>query len=119
MMNDTEFKKNIVAFLQLLGRYRDEDVSIYNAMAPGYDQFSKEWDAFARPALDYLLTQSAARIDKNGRILDAGCGTGSRIPDILDHFQPSELVALDISESMLDFARRKRHSNSVSFIHGK
>ena len=48
--------RNLVAFLTLLARYRDDDISIYNAMAPGYDRFAEEWDEFfAHSALNSLF----------------------------------------------------------------
>lgn len=115
-MEDLKEKQNITAFLHLLARFRDEDASIYNSMAPGYERFAQPWDnAFARPALDHLLTRSAKRIAKGGRIMDAGCGTGLRIPDIIKHFQPAEIVAIDLSEAMLNMAQRKDYAQPVTF----
>ena len=49
--NDTG--RNVRAFLYLLGKFRDGDLEVYEAMAPGYDSFARPWDTgFAKPALD-------------------------------------------------------------------
>lgn len=118
-MMDSDKRKQITSFLHLLCRFRDEDASIYNSMAPGYDRFAKVWDEeFARPALEHLLETSSKRTPMGGRILEAGCGTGLRIPSIAKYFDPDEIVGLDISEAMLDFARRRHYSQSVSFVRG-
>ena len=118
-MNTDEKNKHLLAFLHLLGRFRDEEAGIYNSIAPTYERFAIPWDAeFARPALDYLLTESAKRVPKGGRILDAGCGTGLRIPEIIEHFEPEEVVGLDLSETMLEMAGRKHYAAPVSIVHG-
>lgn len=118
-MGNSESRKSITAFLQLLGRFRDEDAAIYNAMAPGYDRFARAWDeTLAKSALDYLLETSARHVASGGKILDAGCGTGLRIPAIIHHFEPVEMIGLDVSDSMLDMAQRKDYGRPVSFIRG-
>lgn len=114
-----EYNKRLLAFLHLLARFRDEDAAIYNTLASGYDNFAKVWEeSISRPAIEYLLKQAAERIPAGGRILEAGCGTGLRIPEIISHFKPREVVGLDLSTAMLDMARRKRFDLPVSFCEG-
>lgn len=118
-MEESETRKSIIAFLQLLGRFRDEDAAIYNAIAPGYDRFARTWDeTLAKPALNYLLETGSKHVANRGKILDAGCGTGLRIPAIIHHLRPEEIIGLDISNSMLDMAQRKHYPQRISFLRG-
>ena len=43
-----------------------------------------------------------------GLILDAGCGTGLALRQLLARYRGSSLIALDLSEGMLDHARRRK-----------
>lgn len=117
MTEPSNQQNTVTAFLRLLGRFRDEEAAIYNMMAPGYDRFAQDWDArFARPALDHLLAEAAKRTPPNARVLDAGCGTGLRMSEIAETMRPAELVGVDISDPMLNMARRKRYQCPVSFV---
>lgn len=112
----TDFR-DLVAFLNLLARYRDEDASIYNAMAAGYDRFAEQWDqAFARGALNALFSQIAERVPPKPTILDAGCGTGRHIQDLLARTSASKIVGADLSEPMLDMARRRNPDPRIEFV---
>ena len=51
-------------------------------------------------------------IDKNKRILDLGCGTG----DLLKALEPSYGVGIELSEKMVDVAKKKYPQ--LEFIHG-
>ncbi|MBT62763.1 MAG: hypothetical protein CML13_06080 [Puniceicoccaceae bacterium] len=119
MTSTDERNQRLLAFLHLLGRFRDEDAAIYNSMAAGYESFSKVWEEeIARPALEHLLKSASRRIPPHGRVLDAGCGTGLRIPDIATYFKPRRVFGLDVSSAMLDVARRKKYGVPVSFEEG-
>ena len=114
----SEFKQ-LVAFLHLLAHYRDEETSIYNAMAPGYDCFAKAWnESFAKPALDALFAHLVRRTPPEAAVLDAGCGTGRHVQTILDQLNPASVVGVDLAERMLDMARRRSFDNRVSFMRG-
>jgi len=114
----TDFR-DLTAFLNLLAQFRDEEASIYNAMAPGYDRFASAWDqSFARPALDALFAQLQKRTAKGGSILDAGCGTGRHVSDLLELLEPSELTGIDLSEAMLNMASRRGTDERVTFTRG-
>ena len=109
--------RDLVAFLNLLARYRDEDASIYNAMAAGYDRFAEQWDqAFARGALNSLFSRIEERVPTSPVILDAGCGTGRHIQDLLAWTSPSKIVGVDLSEPMLDMARRHNPGPHCEFV---
>lgn len=45
---------------------------------------------------------------KPGMILDAGAGTGAAIPGLFERYKKAQLVALDLSENMLQQSRRQR-----------
>lgn len=61
--NDTG--RHVRAFLYLLGKFRDADLEVYEAMAPGYDSFARPWDTgFAKPALDRTFEILAEKAPK-------------------------------------------------------
>jgi malonyl-CoA O-methyltransferase len=47
-----------------------------------------------------------------GRILDAGCGTGHALPGLRQRFPGAEFVLFDLSEAMLQCARRQAPANT-------
>lgn len=119
MHHDPNTERQLLAFLHLLAGYRDEAADIYNAMANGYDQFAATWDeTFAGDAIEHLLQVCQENAPLRPVVLDAGCGTGRRIPDLITYLDPSELHALDISLPMLETARRKIFTQPVNFVHG-
>ena len=119
MHHDPNTERQLLAFLHLLAGYRDEAADIYNAMANGYDQFAATWDeTFAGDAIEHLLRVCQENAPLRPVVLDAGCGTGRRIPDLITYLDPSELHALDISLPMLETARRKIFTQPVNFVHG-
>ena len=119
LTNDNKLRDEIRAFVYLLGTFRDEDLDIYNALAPGYDIFARSWDeVFAEPALRRMFEILKERVVPGGVVLDAGCGTGRRIPRILETAEPSRLVALDISDRMLEMAERKKGDKRVEYRRG-
>jgi ubiquinone/menaquinone biosynthesis C-methylase UbiE len=73
----------------------------FDNLAPVWDQYRSP-DAFApvEAALDRL--EGAPR-----RVLDVGTGTGAVAALIADRFPEAEVVAVDVSERMIEQARRK------------
>ena len=107
------------AFLNLLSHYQDADASIYDALAKGYDRFVNHWDgSFALPALKALFAEMLARLPLRPQILDAGCGTGRQIPDIIKYFDPEFTVGIDQSPKMLEVAGRKFGGGRIRFVQG-
>ncbi len=116
---EEDIDRNVRAFLYLLGKFRDRDLDVYEAMAPGYDSFARPWDTgFGKPALDRVFKTLAEKAPKGGAVLDAGCGTGLRIPRILEATDPKEVAALDISPKMLEIAGRRRPDRRVRYGRG-
>jgi ubiquinone/menaquinone biosynthesis C-methylase UbiE len=114
-----DIKNNLQAFLSLIAHHRDEDATIYDAIAPGYDRFAGPWnESFAKSALARLDDILAKRLKPGCRVLDAGCGTGERVRKLLNLVDVGEIVALDSSPKMLDMARRKIADRRVRFVEG-
>lgn len=80
-----------------------------------FDERAKDWDKFVPHNCDkirYIL--SLFDIQKNCKILDAGCGTG-----ILENFlteYSNDITAVDFSENMLSLAKEKFLVSGINFL---
>jgi SAM-dependent methyltransferase len=75
----------------------------FDRFAAGYDRFSR----LEQPrVLNWLLTQLPAH---GGRALDAGCGSGRHTALLAERFD--DVVGVDISEPLIDIARRRSGPN--------
>lgn len=73
----------------------------FERAAPHYDAAAALQQEVARrmlERLDYVTLQPR-------RVLDAGCGTGFALPALAKRYPTSDLIALDIAQSMLQVAR--------------
>ncbi len=79
--------------------------SLYDRVAPRYDDFRALWMRLAgRGAEQAMLEDLAATLQPGQRVLDAGCGTGA-ISRQIQALQPeAHITMLDLSASMLDHA---------------
>lgn len=90
----------------------------WNMMAQAYEEFNNASDSYSYniewPAIQKMLPDLAGK-----KILDIGCGTGI-FTFLFDKYNPSKLVGLDISESMLSIARKKamESGSEAAFIQG-
>lgn len=80
-------------------------------LAERYDQWAKDYESDLDEAFGWQGPQLAAAfftryVPKNSRILDAGAGTGL-VGQLLAKSGYTDLVAMDLSEGMLEEARRK------------
>ena len=80
-------------------------------LADRYDQWAKAYDSELERDFGWLGPQRAAEIfaehvPKDGRVLDAGAGTGL-VGAALATLGYRHLVAMDLSEAMLEEARKK------------
>ena len=76
-----------------------------------YDQWAKDYDADLEQDFGYQGPQRTAEfftryVPKTARILDAGAGTGL-MGEILGKLGYHDLVAMDLSQGMLEEARKK------------
>ena len=81
-------------------------------LAERYDQWSQEYERDLLNEFEYLAPQRTAEefakhVDKDARILDAGAGTGW-VGVILAGMGYGSIVAMDLSEGMLEEARKKQ-----------
>lgn len=80
-----------------------------------FDSIAAEWDSLPAPpdAADRAARFVAAAADlAEGRILDAGCGTGI----LIDAMPRVRVTEMDISTAMLAENRRKRSRNGIEWI---
>jgi SAM-dependent methyltransferase len=83
----------------------------------GYDTLGArfgDWDErIEGDPWEHFLEQLVARVPDGGRVLDLGCGNGTKIARLAGRF---ELVAVDLSEEQLQLARAK--VPGATFVHG-
>jgi len=84
----------------------------FGKAAPTYDSVAH----FQRWVGEGLLSR-IPDIDAR-RILDLGCGTGHFLPDLHNRFPDAELIGLDLSEQMLQFARKQCPETKVQWLLG-
>jgi len=80
-------------------------------LAERYDQWAKDYDADLYEGFGYLGPQRAVEyfvkyVPQNARVLDAGAGTGL-VGELLARWGYKDLVAMDLSEGMLEEAKKK------------
>lgn len=80
-------------------------------LAERYDHWAKDYDTDLEQDFEWVAPQRAAEVfakyvPKNGRVLDAGAGTGL-VGKFLSENGYSKLVAMDLSTGMLEEARKK------------
>ncbi len=80
-------------------------------LAERYDDWAKDYDTDLAQDFEWVAPQRAAEIfakyvPKNGRVLDAGAGTGL-VGKFLSENGYSKLIAMDLSMGMLEEARKK------------
>jgi SAM-dependent methyltransferase len=81
-----------------------------------FDHLAEVFDHFAElvgsPVLDYLTPLLPVRAE---RAADLGCGTGQHAALLADRY--ADVLAVDVSEPMLEIARRKRHRQNIRYQH--
>ena len=80
-------------------------------LAERYDQWAKDYDADLDEEFGWIGPKRAvdsfvSYVDKDARVLDAGAGTGL-VGELLAAQEYNNLVAMDISQGMLDEAKNK------------
>ncbi len=80
-------------------------------LAQRYDEWSRDYESDLAQDFEYLSPQRTSEVfskyvPKDARILDAGAGTGL-VGVVLAQMGYGQMVAMDLSEGMLDEARKK------------
>lgn len=99
-----------------------QKVKVNNGLEKYYRFHSKFYDAtrwtflFGRSSIFDLIPE----LPPKPRILEIGCGTGNNLSRILEKYPESQIIGLDISQSMLEIANRKYDKSSqIKLINGK
>ena len=83
----------------------------YDRLASIYD---RRWQNYINKSLSFLL--DFADISSEAKLLDLACGTGELTRLLLEQNPQQQITGVDISESMLEIARKKLDTHpSVSF----
>ena len=89
----------------------------FSTRAKNYDRLQpvrvEMYDFYHQLALDFMPFDT----QDDFRMLDLGCGTGTFLNNVLDHYPNATCVAIDYSDEILKFAAHKvrAHSDRVSF----
>ncbi len=88
----------------------------YDRIAPKYDAMRFLWhEIIGREPFDYLRNLLKQHVSEGASVLDAGAGTGESIKVLLQVARPASIIGVDISEKMLDIARKKITNDRVQF----
>jgi ubiquinone/menaquinone biosynthesis C-methylase UbiE len=83
-----------------------------NPGAQAFDKFASEYDAAASIERSHKFFLAHLPLRREC-VLDVGCGSGLLSFELSRYFR--RVVALDISEPMLDIARRKRSASNIDY----
>jgi len=80
-----------------------------------FDRFAADYDRFAALEPPRVLHWLATELPgQGGRALDAGCGSGRHTQLLARQFD--NIVAVDISEPLIDIARRQRSAPNIRYL---
>ena len=85
---------------------------VFNRAANSYEKFSGIQDQISQNLLEKLECRNINPTN----ILDLGCGTGKNGLHFLKKFKKISLVNFDLSENMLEQARKKLTTSSINFV---
>ena len=87
--------------------------------AESYDHLASDYDSTWLKHLCSVTDQLLSRLPQiqPGRILDLGCGTGYTTAHLAGHYPDHPLTAVDISENMLDQARKRLSGQNTECVH--
>ena len=89
-------------------------MEFYNSIASKYDKiYSDRISVLENIALMEYLN----RVRQDGVVLDAGCGTGLILDELVPTILPEEYMGFDISQNMLSQAIQKHPEYRTRFIH--
>lgn len=83
--------------------------SFFNALALSWDERCGDH----REQIHTLL--SLVGIKKQSRLLDVGCGTGI-LESFLLKYEPEEVIAVDVADEMIKYAKRNYKDPKITFI---
>jgi ubiquinone/menaquinone biosynthesis C-methylase UbiE len=80
-----------------------------------FDRLAPRWDAMRLPDSFAPVEAALERLPQPRRVLDLGTGTGSVARVVASRFPEAEVVGVDISERMIDEARKRTDSQNVRY----
>jgi SAM-dependent methyltransferase len=80
-----------------------------------FDRLAPRWDAMRLPDSFAPVEAALERLPSPRRVLDLGTGTGSVARIVASRFPESDVVGVDISERMIDEARKRTDSQHVRY----
>jgi ubiquinone/menaquinone biosynthesis C-methylase UbiE len=91
-------------------------------IAQSFDRVARRYDLLCalNPGYRAHLKKSALRLGPRapGRVLDLCCGTGLSTAALLESWPQAEVVGMDASAGMLEYARRKPELARARFLQG-
>lgn len=97
------------------GSKHEQVERMFDNIAPAYDRMNHLM-SFGSDRRWRKKTIKALEKYSRGRILDIACGTGDMTLEIYRRLAPSLLVGADLSDGMLEVARRKKGDCNIDFI---
>ncbi|OMH38394.1 malonyl-[acyl-carrier protein] O-methyltransferase BioC [Motiliproteus sp. MSK22-1] len=86
-------------------------------IADSFSRAAQSYDSMAglqRQVGHNLLQRSGLQL--SGQVVDLGCGTGFFSPQLLEQARVSNVVAIDLAEGMLKFAKSSRLNSNISWL---
>lgn len=92
---------------------------MFDSIAPAYDSMNSAMSFglhryWRRKALDAVSKETTSNSPVH--ILDVACGTGDVTFDLNNRFAQAEIIGLDLSEKMLEIARKRLAESAVPLI---
>ena len=91
--------------------------NLFSSRAKAYDQLQplriEMYEFYHQLALDFL----PFALEGQFRLLELGCGTGTFLNRVLEHYPNADCLAVDYSDEMLTYASQKvtKHQQRVEF----
>jgi SAM-dependent methyltransferase len=80
-----------------------------------FDRIAPRWEAMRLPDSFAPVEAALERLPPPRRVLDLGTGTGSVARIVASRFPDADVVGVDISERMIDEARKKPDSQRIRY----
>jgi SAM-dependent methyltransferase len=84
-------------------------------MRSQFDRIAPRWEAMRLPDSFAPVEAALERLPSPRRVLDLGTGTGSVARIVASRFPEADVVGVDISERMIDEARKKTDSQRIRY----